>query len=78
MGRARRQDQDRDAAKRETLPFGADRFGRDVLSKAVKGAQISILVGILAALVATPIGTLLGAFGGSRAHRRPWFVTCCW
>jgi oligopeptide transport system permease protein len=48
----------------DTLPFGADRLGRDVLSKAVKGAQISILVGVSAALLATAIGTLLGALGG--------------
>jgi peptide/nickel transport system permease protein len=47
-----------------TLPFGGDRIGRDVLSKAVKGAQVSILVGIAAALVATFIGTLLGAIAG--------------
>jgi len=48
----------------ETLPFGADRLGRDVLAKAVKGAQVSIFVGVLAALLATLIGTVLGAFGG--------------
>lgn len=48
----------------ETLPFGADRLGRDVLAKAVKGAEISILVGLSAALLATLIGTLLGALGG--------------
>ena len=48
----------------ETLPFGADRLGRDVLAKAVKGAQISILVGVSAALLATAIGTVLGALGG--------------
>jgi peptide/nickel transport system permease protein len=47
-----------------TLPFGADRLGRDVLAKALKGAQVSILVGVAAALVATVIGTLLGAFAG--------------
>jgi oligopeptide transport system permease protein len=50
--------------KAQTLPFGADRLGRDVLSKAVKGAQVSILVGIAAALLATLIGTVLGALGG--------------
>ncbi|HWI82236.1 ABC transporter permease [Ramlibacter sp.] len=50
--------------KSQTLPFGADRLGRDVLDKAIKGAQVSILVGIAAALLATLIGTVLGAVGG--------------
>jgi peptide/nickel transport system permease protein len=50
--------------KSETRPFGADRLGRDVLAKAIKGAQISILVGISAALLATLIGTFLGALAG--------------
>jgi peptide/nickel transport system permease protein len=50
--------------KAETLPMGADRLGRDVLSKAIKGTQISVFVGVMAALVATGIGTLLGAFAG--------------
>jgi peptide/nickel transport system permease protein len=53
-----------ETVKRDTLPFGADRLGRDVLAKAVKGAQISIFVGLLAAMLATAIGTVLGAFGG--------------
>jgi oligopeptide transport system permease protein len=48
----------------ETLPFGADKWGRDVLKKAIKGAQVSIFVGLVAALVATVIGTLLGATAG--------------
>ena len=53
-----------DAVKRDTLPFGGDRLGRDVLAKAIKGAEISVMVGVLAAVVATLIGTLLGAVGG--------------
>ena len=48
----------------QTLAFGADRLGRDVLAKAIKGAEISIMVGVLAALVATLIGTVLGALSG--------------
>jgi peptide/nickel transport system permease protein len=48
----------------QTLPFGGDRLGRDVLAKAIKGAQISILVGVFAAVLATLIGTLLGALSG--------------
>ncbi|MDP3759669.1 MAG: ABC transporter permease [Ramlibacter sp.] len=50
--------------KAATLPVGADRIGRDVLAKAVKGAQVSIMVGIFAAFLATFIGTLLGALSG--------------
>lgn len=53
-----------DTAKAETLPFGGDRLGRDVIAKAIKGAEVSILVGLLAALVATIIGTVLGALSG--------------
>jgi peptide/nickel transport system permease protein len=47
-----------------TLPWGGDRWGRDVLAKAIKGSQVSIAVGVFAALCATFIGTLLGAFAG--------------
>jgi peptide/nickel transport system permease protein len=53
-----------DTVKADTLPLGGDRLGRDVLSKAVKGTQISVFVGVLAAVVATAIGTLLGALSG--------------
>ena len=52
------------AVRATTLPFGADRLGRDVLAKALKGAQVSIVVGVAAALLATLIGTLLGAVAG--------------
>jgi oligopeptide transport system permease protein len=47
-----------------SLPFGADRLGRDVLSKAIKGAEVSITVGLLAALLATAVGTFFGALSG--------------
>lgn len=53
-----------DVVKRDTLPFGGDRLGRDVLAKAIKGAQISVFVGVAAAIVATLIGTVLGALAG--------------
>ncbi len=64
------------SVKADTLPFGADRLGRDVLAKAIKGAQVSILVGVSAALLATTIGTLLGAaagfFGGRVGDLLEW------
>lgn len=50
--------------KADTLAFGADQQGRDVLSKVIKGAQVSITVGLAAALMATVIGTVLGAIAG--------------
>jgi len=53
-----------EAARAQTLPFGGDRLGRDVLAKAVKGTEISLFVGVAAALVATLIGTVLGALAG--------------
>jgi oligopeptide transport system permease protein len=53
-----------EAPRADTLPFGGDRLGRDVLSKAVKGAEVSIFVGVMAALLATLIGTSLGAVAG--------------
>ena len=59
-----RQFQTKETVKSDTLPFGGDRLGRDVLAKAVKGPEISVFVGVAAALCATLIGTLLGAFGG--------------
>ena len=53
VGRAGQEVPDRDQEQHETLPFGGDRLGRDVLAKAIKGAQISVFVGVMAALVAT-------------------------
>ncbi len=50
--------------KSDTLAMGGDQFGRDVMSKVIKGAQVSITVGLAAALFATVIGTVLGALGG--------------
>jgi len=60
-----------------TLTFGGDRLGRDVIAKAIKGTQVSILVGVFAALLATAIGTALGAvagyFGGVAGDLMEWF-----
>ena len=46
------------------LPMGADKWGRDVLSKTIKGAETSVLVGLAAALAATVLGAVLGAVSG--------------
>jgi oligopeptide transport system permease protein len=53
-----------ESVRASTLPFGADRLGRDVLAKAIKGTEVSVFVGVMAALFATVVGTLLGALAG--------------
>lgn len=53
-----------ETVKAETLVLGGDRLGRDILQKVIRGAEVSIVVGLLAATLATLIGTLLGALSG--------------
>jgi peptide/nickel transport system permease protein len=50
--------------RRATLPFGADKWGHDVIKKTIKGGETSIVVGLVAALLAVGLGTLFGALSG--------------
>ncbi len=52
-----------------TLPLGGDKWGRDVLKKAVKGTQTSLFIGLAAAALAAFIGTLFGALAGYRGGK---------
>jgi ABC-type dipeptide/oligopeptide/nickel transport system permease subunit len=67
------------AARRATLPFGADKWGHDVIKKTIKGGQTSIVVGLVAALLAVTLGTLFGAvsgyFGGYVDDLFNWFYS---
>ena len=60
--------------------FGTDQFGRDILSRLVYGARLTLSIAILVVAIVVPIGLLIGTtsgfFGGwvdtvlMRAHRR--------
>ncbi len=52
-----------------SYPLGCDALGRDLLSRIIYGARVSIFIGASVILVATTIGTLAGLAAG---YLRGW------
>jgi ABC-type dipeptide/oligopeptide/nickel transport system permease subunit len=50
--------------------FGTDSIGRDILTRTIWGARVSLVVGITTVLLTALAGMLLGMFGG---YFRGWF-----
>jgi peptide/nickel transport system permease protein len=49
--------------------FGTDQLGRDIFSRIIDGAKISLTVGLSAVAISLTVGTLLGAAAGYRGGK---------
>lgn len=54
----------RRAAPSWAHPFGTDELGRDLFTRVLYGARISLAIGLLSAIVAGAVGTLVGSLSG--------------
>ena len=62
-----------DLANRRGTPsaahwFGTDELGRDVLTRVLTGARVSLAIGLLSALTSAFVGTLVGGVAGMRGR----------
>jgi peptide/nickel transport system permease protein len=56
-------------------PLGTDHLGRDYLSRLIYGARVSLMIGVIAALISGVIGTAMGVAAGYFGGRVDMVVT---
>ncbi len=66
----------------KTFPLGTDRFGRDLLSRLIIGARISLSVGFISVFISLLIGLTLGSAAGYFRGRVDdlimWLINVVW
>lgn len=68
--------------EQKTFWLGSDMYGRDLLSRVILGARVSLAVGIMAVLISLVIGVSLGAiagyYGGWIDSALSWVMNILW
>lgn len=68
--------------KRRTYLLGTDNSGRDILSRLMFGARISLSIGLAAVIISMILGITIGAiagyFGGRIDHIAMWLMSVVW